>query len=220
MQQMEERARSVHALRLGWLNRLYDPVVRYTTREATFKEQLIAAAGIDEYSTVVDPGCGTGTLAVWIAERYPSAIIWRVDGDAAVLDIARTKASARRVDVRLVRSLATRLSFPDSSVDRVVSTLFFHHLSPADKRICLPEIFRVLKPAGELHVADWGKPANVLMRTLFLSVRLLDGFENTHDNVAGFLPRLMLEAGATNASSTSQIDTVYGTLALYRASRA
>jgi len=53
----------------------------------------------------------------------------------------------------------------------------------------------VLKPGGELHVADWRKAQTMMQRLLFLSVQLLDGFETTADNVRGLLPEIIAEAG-------------------------
>lgn len=79
------------------------------------------------------------------------------------------------------------------------------------------ELFRVLKPGGELHVADWGRPTNALMRGLFFSIQLLDGFGNTRDNVAGKLIALFEQAGFVQVAQRRTFGTIYGTLALYSA---
>ena len=81
------------------------------------------------------------------------------------------------------------------------------------------EVWRVLKPGGELHFADWGHPANALMRLLFVSVQVLDGFANTQDNVEGKLIPLLEEAGFSEVTQHQTFCTIYGTLALYRAAR-
>jgi hypothetical protein len=75
----------------------------------------------------------------------------------------------------------------------------------------------VLKPGGERHVADWGRPTNPLMRGLFLSIQLLDGFENTRANVSGKLIELFEGAGFAQVSQLRYFNTVLGTMALYRA---
>jgi len=56
--------------------------------------------------------------------------------------------------------------------------------------------------------------ANALMRGLFLSVQLLDGFENT-----GALPRFFAESGFEQIERGPRLSTIYGTLALYQASK-
>jgi ubiquinone/menaquinone biosynthesis C-methylase UbiE len=122
--------------------------------------------------------------------------------------------------VRFDQGLSYELPYPDASFDRVLSSLFFHHLVPADKERTIREIRRVLRPGGRLHVADWGAPTDRLMRTLSMSIRLLDGFETTRDNVRGALPRLFEEGGFEQVSERGDLGTIYGTLAFYSATRA
>ena len=70
----------------------------------------------------------------------------------------------------------------------------------------------------QLHIADWGKAQNLLMRLAFLSIQFLDGFATTTDNVNGLLPQLIDSAGFIKVSETFSYMTVYGTLSLYQAS--
>ncbi|MFN2613106.1 MAG: class I SAM-dependent methyltransferase, partial [Solirubrobacterales bacterium] len=111
------------------------------------------------------------------------------------------------------------LPYPDANFDRVLSSLFFHHLSRESKRRTLEEITRVLKPGGELHVADWGKPSGPLMAGLFFGVRLFDGMDNTRDNADGALPQMFADAGLSDARQRDELRTAFGTLALYSAVR-
>ncbi len=95
----------------------------------------------------------------------------------------------------------------------------FHNLDRATKLAALREIRRVLTPGDQLHIADWGRAANPLMRAAFLPVQLLDGFATTADNVRGRLPALMTEAGLADTFETGRIATPCGTVSLYRAAR-
>ena len=70
----------------------------------------------------------------------------------------------------------------------------------------------MLAPGGELHFADWGRPAGPLMRLLFLGIRLLDGFPNTAAHAAGRLPELVAEAGFNGVRGRDRIATMFGTL--------
>jgi hypothetical protein len=81
-------------------------------------------------------------------------------------------------------------------------------------------VHRVLRPGGELHVADWGKPANPLMWLAAQGVRLFDGAARTRTNLEGRLPDLMRSAGLRDVAETEQWSTAFGTLSLYRATRA
>ncbi|MHB1242982.1 MAG: class I SAM-dependent methyltransferase, partial [Gaiellaceae bacterium] len=96
-------------------------------------------------------------------------------------------------------------------------SLLFHHLTLDGKRATLAEARRVLRPGGELHIADWGRPHDPLMRAAFLPVQLLDGFATTADNVRGALPALVAAAGFDPVRETRRRRTAFGTLTFLRA---
>jgi len=207
----------IPALRFHFATRLYDPVVRWTTREAAFKSALVSSLAPRDGERVLDLGCGTGTLAIAIARAAPGATVAGFDADGAVLARGRAKQARTGTSVQWQRGLAQHLPFADGALDAVVSSLFFHHLLPADKRAALAEVARVLRPGGRLLVADWGRPGNRAMRLLFLIVQLLDGFATTRDSVEGVMPALMAEAGFEAVQTERQFPTVLGTLAIYSA---
>lgn len=209
----------IPALRFAALTRFYDPVVRLTTRERHVKQHLLSSADILPATTVLDIGCGTGTMTIWLKQRYPSAEVIGLDADPAILDIARTKAQRAGVDVQFLEANATDIPLPDDAVYSVVSSLFFHHLDTDQKRAVLREILRVLAPGGELHISDWGRPANALMRGLFYIVQLLDGFTTTRDSVEGRLPQLVEETGVRLFREITHFNTVLGTLRQFRATK-
>lgn len=207
----------VPALGYHWLTPLYDTVVGATTRERRCKEALIRQACLEPGQRVLDLASGTGTLAIWIKQYQPLLDITGVDVDPAILARASRKARAANVEVQFDRAPSYSLPYPAAHFDRVVSSLFFHHLSWQDKIRTAEELLRVLRPGGELHVADWGHPTNILMHGLFLMIQCLDGFETTRDNVAGRLVALFEQAGFTDVSECRTFSTIYGTMALYRA---
>jgi ubiquinone/menaquinone biosynthesis C-methylase UbiE len=212
--------RFVPALGRDWLTSLYDPVVRLTTREGTFKRRLLEQAGLKGPIDVLDLGCGTGSLVILAKQASPETNLTGLDGDPQMLSRAREKADKASVAVRFDQGLSYELPYPDASFDRVLSSLFFHHLERGDKERTVEQVRRVLRPGGELHVVDWGSPAGPLSRALFLSIQLLDGFETTRDNVEGLLPWLFERGGFEDVSLRGQMQTVYGTLAFHSAVRA
>ena len=207
------------ALRFSALTRIYDPVVALTSRERRFKELLVEQAAPAPGQRILDLGCGTGTLAIQVKQREPDAEVVGLDADPAMLSQAREKAERAGVELTLTEGFSNELPFEGGSFDRVLSTLFFHHLDPEPKRQTAREIARVLRKGGELHVADWGKPSDPVMAVAFLGIRLLDGFDNTADNVHGELPRIFKDAGLDAAEETNRLRTPLGTMALYRATR-
>ena len=212
---VKNRHEYIPALNYDWLTPLYDPLVRWTLRESTFKRHLLKQAGIERGYQVLDLGCGTGTLTLLIKSHYPKAEVFGLDADPKVLAVARAKAAKAGLIVRLDHGMAFELPYPDASFDRVISSLLFHHLTRENKERTLKEIFRVLRQGGELHVADWGKARNWPMRVAFLLVQMLDGFETTADNVNGLLPEMFRSAGFEEVQETIRYMTIVGTLSLY-----
>lgn len=205
------------ALGFHMLTPLYDRVVAMTTRERTFKRALLDQAAIEPGQHVLDVGCGTGTLAIAAQRRRPGVQVSGLDADPTVLAIAARKARDAGADIAFALGRSSSLPYADERFDRVLSSLFFHHLSWGDKLLTAREMHRVLRPSGELHVADWGRAGGLASRTAFLAVQLLDGFDTTSDNVAGLLPVLFGSAGFRQVEETRRFPTAFGIVSLYRA---
>lgn len=120
---------------------------------------------------VLDLACGTGTLALLIKHGFPEIEMVGVDGDRNILQIAQLKSDGANAKIQFDQGLATQLPYDDTSFDRVFSSLFFHHLNASDKQRVFVEAYRVLRPGGQLHIADWGTATNALMRLLFSTLR-------------------------------------------------
>jgi ubiquinone/menaquinone biosynthesis C-methylase UbiE len=207
----------VPALGLRSLTRFYDPLIRLILREDAFKQSLVAQMRLAPGHDVLDLGCGTATLTLMVKAACPEARVTGIDGDPDVLTIAREKVAASRLAVELRSGMAYALPFAPAVFDRVVSSLVFHHLTVAEKERAFAEVQRVLRPGGECHVADWGKPANALMGIAAAAVALLDGADRVRPNLEGRLPELMRAAGFVDVVETEGWSTLFGTLALYRA---
>lgn len=201
----EAGGRYIPALGYRWLTPLYDPVVRWTTRERAVKAALIEQVRLQPGERALDLACGSATLTIAAKQKTPAADIVGVDGDEGILGQARRKAGQAGVGLSFDRALSHELPYPDGAFDVVMSSLFFHHLTRTAKLATLREVHRVLKPGGRLHIADWGGASNPLMRAAFFLVQLLDGFETTADNVAGRMPALIAEAGFVDVSDRKSV---------------
>ena len=200
--------------------RLYDPVLALTTRESTFRPRLLTAVSdrLPHGGRVLDVGCGTGTLAIALSAARPDTRIAAVDGDPEALALARAKPGS--ATITWSQALATALPEPDASADAIILSLVLHHLSPAAKHAALTEAARVLKPGAVLHVADWGRPHDPLMRAAFFVLQLIDGFATTRDHAAGALPSFIAAAGFTVAPPYTRLRTTFGSLELLTATNA
>jgi ubiquinone/menaquinone biosynthesis C-methylase UbiE len=96
------------------------------------------------------------------------------------------------IAVTFDQGMASKLPYPDASFDRVLSSLMIHHLKTPDKEKAAHELYRILKPGGQLHIIDFGKP-----RTFYgkLLGPFLHGFEEANDNIDGRLPLIFEQAG-------------------------
>ena len=207
----------IPALRFEFLTRFYDPLVRLTTREFSFKRALLAQANLQNNQTILDLACGTGTLCIGIKRRFPEAKIFALDVDKEILQLARNKAKKYQAKITFEQGFSDNLPFADETFDRVFSTLAFHHLNRKQKIKTIGEILRVLKPNGEFHLADYGLPRNKSQFVLERIIRIIDGEETTRDNIAGRLKVLMEENGFASVERTTYFKTILGTIRLFKA---
>lgn len=204
----------VPALSHDGLTPFYDSVIRWTMPEFRIKRELVRQVRIRTGHRVLDLGCGTATLTVLAKKTHPNAFVVGIDGDATILAIASRKANNEGLEVTFDRGMAFSLPYDDASYDRVMSSLVLHHLTRDNKTRTLLEAHRVLRAGGELHIADFGKPQNLLMAIASLPWRLFDG-KTTGDNVKGLLPELMRQSGFTGVCEPARFSTAFGTVSLY-----
>ena len=201
----------IPALGLDILTPAYDVLIRLVLPERRFKRSLLDAASIGARMKVVDVGTGTGTLLLLAYELQRAAQLVGLDADPRIANRARRKAVACRANVRFVLADATIIPIASGSVDRVVSTLAFHHLQIDSKRRALGECYRILRPEGEIHIGDFGKPAGPFTRVASFLVDRLGG-EPVHEQFLGQLPSMMREAGFADVRETGSVSTVFGVI--------
>jgi ubiquinone/menaquinone biosynthesis C-methylase UbiE len=83
-----------------------------------------------------------------------------------------------------------------------------------DKRRAFQEMYRVLKPDGELYVLDFGAPQSSLARFMTGYMRRL---EEAADNYDGVIPSFIMEAGFGSVVEAEHFLTVFGPLSLWHA---
>ena len=142
--------------------RYYDLLAWMLTlgRERAFRERLVELARLEPGQTVLDVGCGTGTLAIASKRRVGMAgTVHGIDASPEMIDRARRKVAKAGVDVAFQTGIVEALPFPDASFDAVMSTLMLHHLPRPVREQCAREMRRVVKPGGRVLAVDFATPA-------------------------------------------------------------
>jgi len=126
-------------------------------REGEFRGKIVELARLKSGESVLDVGCGTGTLAIAAEKRVgPSGAVRGVDASPEMIARANKKARRSGIEVDFQTGIVEALPFPDGSFDVVLSSLMFHHLPPDVRGQCAKEIRRVLKPGGRALIVDFG----------------------------------------------------------------
>ncbi len=177
----------IPALSYRFLTPFYDFIQKYIVRDVRYKALLIAQANIQAGHHVLDLGCGTGTLAIMAKQTRPAAEVSGLDADPDMLKVANYKSAQMNAPVKFDVGFTNKLPYPDQSFDRVLSSITIHHLKTPDKWQTAREVYRILKPGGQLHIIDFGKPVTWYGKLLG---PLLHKFEEANDNIEGKLPEI------------------------------
>src|SRR5262245_29852958 len=170
----------------------YDLLIWLITlgRERTFREKMLRLAHLEPGESVLDVGCGTGSLAI-VAKRQvgPTGTVYGVDASPEMIARAEKKARKTGVGVVFKTAFAQSLPFTDSQFDVVLTTMMLHHLPKKARQGLAVEISRVLKPGGRVLAIDFG--GTVRKRKSFL-----DYFHHRHGHVElKDISELLNEAG-------------------------
>ncbi len=207
--------RFVPATGINCLLPWYDPAVHFLTRQSALHAAIVKRVSELGPSSLLDVGCGSGTLAIQLKRSLPKTQITGCDVDPRILDQAKRKPGSE--GIHWFAASADQLAQPPGSVQVIVSSLLMHHLVLHEKSAALLAMRKSLDPGGTLLLGDYGKSATWLSRVQFLPVQLVDGWSQTRDNVAGKLPSLMRAAGFGEPKQLASFETFLGTVRLYEA---
>ena len=213
------QAQFVPALGYRGLTPAYDFMVRIATRERTWRNRLLEQLQPRAGEAILDVGCGTGTFAILCKQHTPGARVVGLDPDGEVLKIAAAKAHLAGVEIEWAQGYARDAARYDGEFDKAVSSLVFHQVRPDDKRHGIEAMFEAVRPGGEVHIADYCRQPDRLMRNLFRIVQSLDGYDSTQPNADGAIERLLSEYLGTAAQANTVIRTPTGAISLFRVAK-
>ena len=100
---------------------------------------------------MLDVAAGNGNVSLAAARRWCDVVA--TDYVPALLERARERADAERLDIEFREADAEALPFADGSFDVVVST--FGVMFTPDQERAAAELVRVCKPGGKIGLANW-----------------------------------------------------------------
>lgn len=192
----------------------YDSGVAILTREAVWRRQILQLLRPRYGDTILDVGCGTGSLALLIKRAAPGAHVVGLDPDPEALSIARRKADAAGIEIEWRQGFA-RDAADCGAFDKVVSSLVFHQVPVEEKKAGMEAMFAAAKAGGTICIADYASQAVWPMRQLFRVIQVLDGRTNTEPNANGFLEREMSKLCGQVVEARTKINTPTGTISIF-----
>jgi tRNA (cmo5U34)-methyltransferase len=133
-------------------------------------EALVSALPFHESKaiTLLDLGCGTGSVSKKVKDRYEKAHITCLDFAANMIDVAKTRLKAYP-DVKYITCDFYNFDF-DQKYDAIVSSLALHHLrTQDDKKAFYKKIFDHLNADGVFYNADIILGSNEYLQDLYMA---------------------------------------------------
>eukprot|EP01037_Dinobryon_pediforme_P002015 gene2014-2053_t len=170
--------------------------------------QLIGFAGIAGARTVLDVGCGPGSLLFTLADDAGLQKISGIDASPIYTEAARARSSDPRIEI--LDGDACAMPFETASFDASLSQLVLQFVP--DPLSAVREMRRVVKPGGVVAAAVWNSFGGMPHQRLFwdtaamldpAAVPLRAATFSRRTTVKGDLPLFFAEAGLTGIEEGS-----------------
>jgi len=130
-----------------------------------FYRLLLDQVEVHHGASVLDVGCGTGTILKCLSERV-DIIGYGIDAEENMIQEAKNKCPSMRILV----CDCTKTPFENGQFDVITVCMAYHHF--ADQEGFAKEAARIIQPGGSLYIADphfpviIRKPFNFILRHL------------------------------------------------------
>ena len=176
---------------------LLEPWVMFG-QQAKINRDVIDALKIEPHHHILDIGCGTGVITCAIADRLTkerNGIATGIDAAGKMIEGAVRKRGSDTCRFKV--AAAEKLPFENELFDRVVSTLFFHHIQFDLKQEAFKEAYRILKPGGRMVICDMHIPETAFGWLVAHTSRWLLFQPQIGENIRGVLPDVIETTGFT-----------------------
>ncbi|MBQ5424446.1 MAG: bifunctional demethylmenaquinone methyltransferase/2-methoxy-6-polyprenyl-1,4-benzoquinol methylase UbiE [Bacteroidales bacterium] len=126
-----------------------------------------AVRSLPDCQLVLDVAAGTADLCIETIRQGKSQKVVGVDISEGMLDVGREKVLRKGLSDKIELRVAdcAHLPFDDNTFDAVTCGYGVRNFAELDRS--LTEIFRVLKPGGQLRILEFTYPTNKLVRFFY-----------------------------------------------------
>ena len=126
-----------------------------------------AVRSLPDCQLVLDVAAGTADLCIETIRQGKSQKVVGVDISEGMLDVGREKVLRKGLSDKIELRVAdcASLPFDDNTFDAVTCGYGVRNFAELDRS--LTEIFRVLKPSGQLRILEFTYPTNKLVRFFY-----------------------------------------------------
>jgi demethylmenaquinone methyltransferase/2-methoxy-6-polyprenyl-1,4-benzoquinol methylase len=168
-QEIESEKREQVELMFNNISPKYDLLNRVLSLgiDKIWRKQALNLLKKDKPAYILDVATGTADLAIEAATRLKPTSIVGIDIAENMLQIGREKIAKKKLDkiITLQKGDSEKINFADNTFDAVIVSFGvrnFQHLE-----LGLSEIYRVLKPGGNIMVLEFSKPQKAPFKQVY-----------------------------------------------------
>lgn len=126
-----------------------------------------AIKSLSKCETILDVAAGTADLCIEAVKRGKAEKVVGIDISEGMLNVGREKVSKSGFDgsIELIVADCAKLPFPDNSFDAVTCGYGVRNFAELDRS--LSEMYRVLKPGGQLRILEFTYPQSRFVRFFY-----------------------------------------------------
>src|SRR5690554_2564945 len=113
------------------------------------RRRIEMAKRFADANTALDLGCGGGQMAQALFDAGVKEV-WGIEPSPYLIQIA----AKNHPDIKLIQGVAENSGLPDSCMDVVSASFFFHEIPPRYADKILQEMYRIIKPGGHLFFIE------------------------------------------------------------------
>ena len=133
-----------------------------------WKREFVATSGVGPGQQALDLAGGTGDIAALLSARVGrNGRVVLSDINASMLGVGRRRLEDRGITGNIEYALANAEQLPFASRQFDAVTIAFGLRNVTDKAAALREMYRVLKPGGQLHILEFSQVRAAPLKQLY-----------------------------------------------------